>query len=84
MIPTIIANMNPRRLSPPKTKMAKSTIKVVKDVFNVRLKVLFKASFTCSPLFHPFRLTISRIRSNTTTVSFKEYPITVRIAAIKA
>jgi len=38
-----MANMNPRNDSPPKMKMAKSTIKVVNEVFKVRLKVLFKA-----------------------------------------
>ena len=58
----------------------KSTSRVVNDVFNVLLKVLFSALFTvllnsnlvCS-------LTNSLILSKTTTVSFKEYPITVNI-----
>ena len=49
MIPIIIANMNPLKVSPPKTKMARSTISVVSEVLSVRLSVEFNAKFTFFP-----------------------------------
>ena len=71
--------------SPPKMKMAKSTTKVVNEVFKVLLMVLFTAALMTLDNFQlGFSLKYSRMRSNTTTVSFNEYPITVKIAAIKA
>ena len=66
--------------------MISSTIIVVADVLKVLLKVEFNAlSITlCLVSFFDWRLKNSLILSKTTTVSFKEYPITVKIAAIKA
>ena len=79
--PMIKANINPLIESPPKIKIANNTTKVVKDVFNVRLKVLLnEVSITLLNGQSVCSLKNSRILSNTTTVSFNEYPITVRIA----
>ena len=66
--------------------MISSTIIVVADVLKVLLKVEFNAlSITlCLVSSFDWRLKNSLILSKTTTVSFKEYPITVKIAAIKA
>ena len=62
-----------------------STSKVVSEVFNVLLNVLFNAPLTVSSnSFLELSFKNSLILSKTTTVSFKEYPITVKIAAIKA
>jgi hypothetical protein len=58
---------------------------VVKDVLIVLLNVELRALLIIS--WTPFFLLLlmySRTRSNTTTVSFNEYPIIVKIAAIKA
>ena len=44
--PTIRANIKPRIDSPPKRKIANNTKSVVKEVFNVLLKVEFSAKFT--------------------------------------
>jgi len=62
--------------------MVNNTTNVVKDVFNVLPNVLLTAEFTFSPPFQPRSAIISRIRSKTTTVSFREYPITVIIGDI--
>ena len=65
--------------------MANNTTRVVKEVFKVLESVLFKAEFTVfsnSQVECSFKNSL--ILSNTTTVSFNEYPITVRIAAINA
>ena len=83
--PTIRANNKPLNESAPKANIANNTTKVVKDVFKVLLNVLFNAEFT---VLSKFQLVCSfknsLILSKTTTVSFNEYPITVKIAAIKA
>ena len=71
--------------SPPKIKIVNSTSSVVNDVFNVLLKVLFKAVLTTLVISQEvFIFLYSLILSKTTTVSFNEYPITVRTAAINA
>ena len=85
LTPIIKANIKPLIESPPKMKMANNTTNVVNEVFKVLLNVLLNdesttrlnSQFVCS-------LKNSRILSNTTTVSLREYPITVNIAAIKA
>ena len=83
--PIIKANINPWIDSPPKINIAKRTTKVVNDVFNVLLRVEFNAPFTILLNSHDLLINLnSLILSNTTTVSFNEYPITVRIAAINA
>ena len=64
--------------------MINNTKNVVSEVFIVRLKVLFNAEFTISSLEPDLILKYSRTLSNTTTVSLREYPITVKIAAINA
>ncbi|MCY1509997.1 hypothetical protein D9M68_443560 [compost metagenome] len=84
MIPTSIANINPRIDSPPKINMINNTMIIVNEVFNVLDIVVLTDLFTISlklPFVLPARY--SRILSNTITVSFIEYPITVRIAAMK-
>jgi hypothetical protein len=43
--PTIKANIKPRIDSPPNRKIASNTNSVVKEVFNVLLKVEFRAKF---------------------------------------
>ena len=66
-------------------KIIRRTKNVVNDVFIVLLKVEFKAPFiTSRTSFFLFILIYSRTRSKTTTVSFNEYPIIVRSAAINA
>ena len=71
--------------SPPKINIAKRTTRVVNDVLSVLLKVEFSAPLTVFVNSHDLLINLnSLILSNTTTVSFKEYPITVNIAAIKA
>ena len=71
--PIIKANINPLIDSPPKIKMAIRTIRVVKEVLSVLLKVLFNAVFTVVSLSQDLCiLKNSLILSNTTTVSFKE------------
>ena len=76
--------MNPRITSPPNKKITNNTKNVVREVFIVRLKVLFNAAFTISSLEPDLIPKYSRTQSNTTTVSLREYPITVKIAAINA
>ena len=44
--PTIKANINPLITSPPNKKITNNTKNVVREVFTVLLKVLFKALFT--------------------------------------
>ena len=84
--PIIRAKINPLILSPPKLKMVNRTTNVESEVLMVRESVLFKASLinVLSSRFPLYRPTYSRIRSKTTTVSLIEYPMTVRIAAMKA
>src|SRR5690606_38407245 len=85
IIPTIRANIKPLIDSPPKMKMANNTNKVASEVINVLLKVLLNDTSTN---FWKFQLVCSLIYSltlsNTITVSFSEYPTTVKIAAINA
>ena len=76
--------MNPLITSPPKIKITSNTKNVVTEVLIVRLKVLLRAAFTISCVVPDFLEKYSRTLSNTTTVSFNEYPITVSIAAINA
>src|SRR5690606_37113874 len=86
MMPMRIANEKPRMTSPPNTNSTANTKTNVNDVMMVRLKVLFTARLTVSPMslcLEPGLLRYSRNRSNTTTVSLIEYAITVRIAATK-
>ena len=85
--PTISENTNPIKFSPPNKNIIINTNNVVKDVFMVLLIVefidLFDNSINLS-LFNPNLFVVfSLILSNIITVSFKEYPITVNIAAIK-
>jgi len=85
MTPQIIAKTNPRITSPPSTNSEINASNVVKDVMNVRLKVSLIDRFRTS--FKSFALYLrrfSRTRSNTTTVSFKEYPTIVKSAAMIA
>ena len=83
--PIIKANINPLIDSHPKRKIESSTTKVVKEVFKVLLKVLFRAPLTVLVNSQDLFINLnSLILSNTTTVSFKEYPITVSTAAINA
>ena len=83
--PTIRANNNPLKESAPKVNIAHNPTKVVNEVFKVRLKVLLNALLTTLSNFQLVcSFKYSLMRSNTTTVSFNEYPITVKIAAIKA
>ena len=83
--PTIKANNNPLRESAPRINIETNTTSVVYDVFNVLLNVLLSAEFTVFLNSHvECSLRNSLILSNTTTVSLREYPITVRIAAINA
>ena len=59
MTPINRAKVNPRITSPPKRKMASNTKKVLSEVLNVRLRVLFRAVlkislrslFRCSPTY---------------------------------
>ena len=44
--PTMRANIKPRMDSPPNRKIASNTNRVVKEVFNVLLKVEFRAKLT--------------------------------------
>ena len=84
--PMINANNNPLKESAPKMNIASKTTNVVNDVFKVLDKVLFNAELTVFSKSHVEECYFknSLILSNTTTVSFKEYPITVSIAAINA
>ena len=83
--PTIKANINPRITSPPNKNITSRTKNVVKEVLTVLLSVLFNALFTNElNSFFLKRNICSLILSNTTTVSFKEYPIIVNNAAINA
>ena len=83
--PIISANINPLIDSPPKRKIDSNTTKVVNEVFNVLLKVLFKAPLTVLVNSQDLLINLnSLILSNTTTVSLSEYPITVNTAAMKA
>src|SRR6056300_250150 len=74
-----------RKTGPPKTMIAINASAVVTEVItvldNVSFNDLLMISF-CSQLL--YLLKFSRILSNTTTVSFIEYPAIVRIAAIVA
>ena len=71
--------------SPPKMKMASNTTKVVDEVFKVLPSVLLNDTSTILSNFQEVcSLKYSLTLSNTITVSFNEYPITVKIAAIKA
>ena len=45
-MPTNMANMNPRMVSPPQMKITSMTTKVVIEVLSVRLSVWFRASLT--------------------------------------
>ena len=84
-IPKSKANINPRRFSPPKMKMAKITKMVVNEVLKVLPKVLeMESSNNPANVKDFFSLKYSRILSNTITVSLMEYPRTVNIAAIKS
>ena len=77
--------MKPLIAAPPNKKIISNTMNVVIEVLIVLDNVEFNAIFIC--LFSSddlCNLKFSRILSNTTTVSFIEYPITVSIAAIKA
>ena len=81
---SLIEGLKPLITSPPKIKIANNTTNVVDDVFKVLPKVLLKDTFITLPKFQvecSFRYSL--ILSNTITVSFIEYPITVKIAAIK-
>ena len=49
--PIIKANINPLIDSPPKINIAVSTIRVVSEVFNVLLKVEFRAKLTVCDIF---------------------------------
>ena len=84
--PMINANNSPLRESAPKMNIANKTTNVVNDVFKVLDKVLFNAELTVFSKSDVEECSFknSQILSNTTTVSFKEYPITVSIAAINA
>ena len=83
--PIINANNNPLSESAPNKNIANNTTNVVKEVFNVLLKVLFKAVLTVRSNYQLVcSFKNSLILSNTTTVSLREYPITVSIAAINA
>ena len=78
----IKANDEPFKLSPPKVKTETTTYKVVKEVIKVLLSVSFKDKLTISfnSMFE-YSIIFSLIRSKTTIVSFREYPIIIRKAA---
>ena len=65
--------------------MVNKTKKVLREVLMVLERVLLSALFT-TWIAEDFlcKMEYSRILSNTTTVSFIEYPTTVKIAAINA
>ena len=68
--------------SPPKTNNATTTRSVSDEVITVRDSVWFTDAFMIStgvPL--RIRRKFSRMRSNTTIVSFSEYPIRARMEA---
>ena len=75
----VTSNKLPTRM---KRNSDSSTMKVVKDVIMVRDSVWFSEILMIS-IGEPLRILrkFSRIRSNTTMVSFREYPRIVRIAA---
>ena len=81
--PTINANINPLIESPPNKKIANNTTKVVTEVLIVLPNVELSAVSTTLENFQEVWIPAnSRILSKITTVSFNEYPTTVRIAAI--
>lgn len=70
MTPIIIANEKLRMLSPPRMKMARSTISVDTDVLTVRARVSLMELLKLSSRFaFGCRRRFSRIRSMTTTES---------------
>ena len=84
-IPINNAKINPLKLSPPKMKIANNTNKVVNVVLKVLPNVLeIESSNNPAKVIDFFSRKYSRILSKIITVSFKEYQITVRIAAMKS
>ena len=72
-MPIVRAVEKPRRISPPKNSSAKTVSMVVRLVMIVRDSVsLIDASITCSLVALRIDRKRSRMRSNTTTVSFSE------------
>ena len=67
---------------PPHTRSATTASRVVREVLMVRERVWLMESLSrgTMPLESPHQF--SRTRSNTTMVSFREYPTMVRMAAM--
>ena len=81
MIPITKAAEKLCRVSPPKISSASTTNKVTSLVIKVRDSVwLIDSSMTWAMVSLRAMRARSRIRSNTITVSFREYPITASIA----
>ena len=81
--PMASATAKPRITSPPKMAIATKTKRVVADVLIVRDNVEFNASFIFSQISRlGYSVRYSLILSKITTVSFKEYPMMVRMAAM--
>ena len=81
--PTIKANAKFLITSPANKNNITTTINVVKEVMTVLLNESFKDLFTIqSKFFFGNFAWVSRILSNITIVSFKEYPTIVKKAAI--
>src|SRR5574344_2157770 len=77
------ATAKPRITSPPKMAIASKTTSVVVDVLTVRDRVEFNASLMFSQISRlGYIVRYSLILSKITTVSFREYPMIVRMAAI--
>ena len=84
MMPKPIARVKPLSPEPPKMYIISTTINVVKDVKMVlEIVWLMLLVITCG-LRERALPRFSRIRSKTTIVSFSEYPMSVRKAAIIA
>ncbi len=84
-MPTSRASTKPLRLSPPAIKSATNTRTTVKLVMIDRAAVcMIERLATCSKVSERDTIMFSRIRSNTTIVSWTEKPTTVRTAVMKS
>ena len=82
MTPIIRANANVSNSGPPQTNKEVTASNVVNDVITVRPRVEFKDLLIISSIESAEKFSlVSRKRSKTTIVSFKEYPSIVKNAA---